>query len=427
MSFIDNLKKGWNAFLGRDPTMEHYNLGTGYAYETYRPSRRYWNPGIEKTIVTAIYNRIAMDAAAINIRHVQLDDNDRFLVERDSGLNNCLSLEANTDQTGRSFIQDCVMTMLCDGVIAIVPTDASADIRINDAWDVYSLRVGKIVTWYPQSVRIDVYNERKGKHEEIVLPKSSVSIVENPLYAVINDRNSVAQRLIQKLALLDVVDQETSMGKLNMIIQLPYIIKTQARREQAEQRRKDIVDQLKENELGIAYTDGTEKITQLNRPLENTLMAQIEYLTKMLYSQLGITEEVMNGTADEKVMLNYYNRTIEPIVAAIVDEMKRKFLTKTARSQHQSIVFFRDPFRLVPVSELAELADKFTRNEIMTSNEIRQVVGMKPSDDPSADELRNKNLSESKESIEAKNGSEPDEAAVERNKILHKGGKSQNG
>lgn len=427
MSFIDNLKKGWNAFLGRDPTMEHYNLGAGYAYETYRPSRRYWNPGIEKTIVTAIYNRIAMDAAAINIRHVQLDENDRFLAERDSGLNNCLSLEANTDQTGRSFVQDCVMTMLCDGVIAIVPTDASADIRINDAWDVYSLRVGKIVTWYPQSVRIDVYNERKGKHEEIVLPKSSVAIVENPLYAVINDRNSVAQRLIQKLALLDVVDQETSMGKLNMIIQLPYIIKTQARREQAEQRRKDIVDQLKENELGIAYTDGTEKITQLNRPLENTLMAQIEYLTKMLYSQLGITEEVMNGTADEKVMLNYYNRTIEPIVAAIVDEMKRKFLTKTARSQHQSIAFFRDPFRLVPVSELAELADKFTRNEIMTSNEIRQVVGMKPSDDPSADELRNKNLSESKESIEAKNGSGPDEAAVERNKILNKGGKSQNG
>ena len=394
MSFIDNLKKGWNAFLGRDPAMFQANLGPSYSYDGYKPNRWRWSPGSEKTIVTAIYNRIAMDVAAINIKHVRLDENGRFSEEINSGLNNCLSLEANTDQTGRAFIQDVAMSMMDEGVVAIVPTDASSDIRSSDSWDIYSLRCGRIVSWFPQHVRLEVYNERLGKRQEIVLPKSSVCIVENPLFAVINDRNSVCQRLIQKLALLDVVDQETSSGKLNMIIQLPYIIKTEARREQANKRRQDIADQLAESKYGIAYTDGTEHITQLNRPLENTLMDQIKYLTDMLYSQLGITEEIMNGTADEKVMLNYYNRTIEPIVASIADEMKRKFLTKTARAQHQSIQYFRDPFRLVPVADLAELADKFTRNEIMTSNEFRQIVGMMPSDDPQADELRNKNLSQ---------------------------------
>lgn len=432
MSFIDNLKKGWNAFLGRDPTMSNSYLGSAYSYGSYKPDRWIWNPGSERTIVTAIYNRIAMDTAQIKIRHVQLDKEGRFEKEKDSDLNNCLSLEANCDQTGRQFIQDVVMSMLEEGVVAIVPVDASEDIRETSSFDVRSMRVGRIVNWYPRHVRLEVYDDRPvqggGRRKEIVLPKASVCIIENPLYAVVNDKNSIAQRLIQKLALLDVVDQETSSGKLNMIIQLPYIIKTEARRKQALQRRKDISDQLSDSKYGIAYTDGTERITQLNRPLENTLMSQIEYLTKMLYSQLGITEEIMNGTADEKVMLNYYNRTIEPMVAAIADEMKRKFLTKTARSQNQSIEFFRDPFKLVPVADLAELADKFTRNEIMTSNEIRQVVGMQPSNDPSADELRNKNLSESKESIASKQPNPIVAKGQERvQQILSKGGKSQNG
>ena len=398
MGFIDNLKKGWNAFIGRDPTMAEYKLGPSYMYDGMRSTNR-WDRSTDRTIVTAIYNRIAMDCAAITIKHVRVDYNDRFVDEMISGLNDCMNLEANTDQTGRAFLQDVVMSMLEEGVVAIVPTDASEDIRSSNSFDVHSLRTGKVVNWYPQHVRLKVYNERKGKREDIVLPKSSVCIIENPLYAIINEKNSVCKRLIQKLSLLDVVDQETSSSKLNMIIQLPYIIKTEARRQQAEQRRQDIADQLAGSKYGIAYTDGTEKIMQLNRPLENTLMDQIKYLTDMLYSQLGITTEIMNGTAEETVMLNYYNRTVEPIIAAITDEMKRKFLTKTARSQGQSIAYFRDPFRLVPVAELAKLADTFTRNEIMTSNEFRQIVGMLPADDPNADELRNKNLNQSPEQM----------------------------
>jgi hypothetical protein len=336
------------------------------------------------------------------IKHVRLDENGRFKEEINSGLQNCLNVEANIDQTGRAFLQDVVMSMLDEGCVAIVPVDTTVNPKISGSYEINTMRTGKIIEWYPAHVRVRVYNERKGIHEEITLPKSSVAIIENPLYAVINEPNSTMQRLIRKLNLLDVVDEQTSSGKLDLIIQLPYVIKSEARRKQAEERRKDIEMQLSGSKYGIAYTDGTERITQLNRPAENNLMKQVEYLTSMLYSQLGLTQSIMDGSADEKTMLNYYNRTIEPILSAIVDEMKRKFLTKTARSQNQTVMYFRDPFKLVPVENIAEIADKFTRNEIMTSNEIRQIVGMKPSNDPGADELRNKNLNQSTEEMNAK-------------------------
>lgn len=390
MSFGSRLKHAWNAFTG-NIQMNYRDLGMSYSYRADRPRM---SRGNERSIVTSVYNRIALDVAALNVQHVRLDENGRFLSVIDDGLNNCLTLEANVDQTARSFIQDVVISMFDEGSVAIVPVDTTTDPNVSGSYDIQSLRVGQILDWYPQYIRTRVYNEQTGRKEDIVVPKSAVAIIENPLYAVINEPNSTMQRLIRKLNLLDVIDEQSGSGKLDLIIQLPYVIKTEARRQQAENRRKDIESQLSGSKYGIAYTDGTEHITQLNRSVNNNLMSQIEYLTSMLYSQLGITQSILDGTADEKTILNYNNRTIEPIISAIVDEMKRKFLTKTARSQRQSISFFRDPFKLVPVNEIAEIADKFTRNEIMTSNEIRQVVGMKPSDDPRADELRNKNLSE---------------------------------
>lgn len=390
MSFGSRLKHAWNAFTG-NIQMNYRDLGMSYPYRADRPRM---SRGNERSIVTSVYNRIALDVAALNVQHVRLDENGRFLSVIDDGLNNCLTLEANVDQTARSFIQDVVISMFDEGSVAIVPVDTTTDPNVSGSYDIQSLRVGQILDWYPQYIRTRVYNEQTGRKEDIVVLKSAVAIIENPLYAVINEPNSTMQRLIRKLNLLDVIDEQSGSGKLDLIIQLPYVIKTEARRQQAENRRKDIESQLSGSKYGIAYTDGTEHITQLNRSVNNNLMSQIEYLTSMLYSQLGITQSILDGTADEKTMLNYNNRTIEPIISAIVDEMKRKFLTKTARSQRQSISFFRDPFKLVPVNEIAEIADKFTRNEIMTSNEIRQVVGMKPSDDPRADELRNKNLSE---------------------------------
>lgn len=394
VTFSSRLKHAWNAFLNKDPTNFYKDIGSSHSY---RPDRPRLTRGNERSIVTSVYNRIALDAAAINVQHVRLDGNNRFLSVIESGLNGCLTLEANIDQTGRAFIQDAVMSMLDEGSVAIVPVDTTFNPEITNSYDINSMRTGKILDWYPNHVRVRVYNEKTGIKEDIELPKRMVAIVENPLYAVINEPNSTMQRLVRKLNLLDVVDEQSSSGKLDLIIQLPYVIKTEARRQQAENRRKDIENQLAGSKYGIAYTDGTERITQLNRSVENNLMKQIEYLTSMLYSQLGITQSILDGTADDKTMLNYYNRTIEPILSAIVDEMKRKFLTKTARSQLQSISFFRDPFKLVPVNEISEIADKFTRNEIMTSNEIRQIIGMKPSDNPKADELRNKNLSELKD------------------------------
>lgn len=390
-TFGTRLKHAWNVFMNRDPTLYYRELGMGYSY---RPDRPRFTRGNERSIVTSVYNRIALDVAAINIQHVRLDNDGRFLSVIESSLNQCLSLAANTDQTGRAFLQDVVMSMMDEGCVAIVPVDTDDDPDMTGSYKIETMRTGKILDWYPEYVKVRVYNEQTGRKQDILVSKSSVAIIENPLYAVINEPNSTMQRLIRKLNLLDVVDEQSSSGKLDLIIQLPYVIKTEARRQQAEQRRKDIETQLSGSKYGIAYTDGTERITQLNRSVENNLMKQIEYLTSMLYSQLGITQSILDGTADEKTMLNYYNRTIEPIISAIVDEMKRKFLTKTARSQLQSISFFRDPFKLVPVADLSEIADKFTRNEIMSSNEFRQIIGMKPSADPKADELRNKNLSE---------------------------------
>ena len=415
MGVLDRLRHGWNAFMNRDPTYAQ-DLGPSYYY---RPDRPRFTRGNERSIVTSVYNRIALDASAITIQHVRLDENGRFLSTIDSDLNKCLTLDANIDQTGRAFLQDAVMSMLDEGCVALVPVETDVDPNDTDSYKIFSIRTGKIVEWRPQHVKVRVYDERTGRKEDITLSKSSVAIVENPLYAVINEPNSTMQRLIRKLSLLDVTDEQTASGKLDLIIQLPYIIKTEARRQQAEQRRKDIEMQLAGSKYGIAYTDGTEHITQLNRSVENNLMKQVEYLTSMLYSQLGITQTILDGTADEKTMLNYYTRTIEPIVSAIVDEMKRKFLTKTARTQRQSIEFFRDPFKLVPVNNIAEIADKFTRNEIMTSNEIRQIVGMKPSDDPKADELINSNISqpEGKQTV-------PTSDLAEESK---EGGENQNG
>lgn len=408
MGLFDRIQRGWNAFRNRDPTQDYRDMGISY-YN--RPDRLQFTRGNERSIVTSVFNRIALDVSAVSIQHVRLDDNGRFLNVIDSGLNSCLSLSANTDQTGRAFLQDVVASMLDEGCVALVPTDTSANPNVTDSYEIETMRVGKIIQWRPQHVQVRLYNERNGKKEEIWLPKKAVAIVENPLYAVMNEPNSTMQRLMRKLALLDVTDEQTASGKLDLIIQLPYVIKTDARRKQAEERRKDIEMQLAGSKYGIAYTDGTERITQLNRSVENNLMKQIEYLTNMLYSQLGITQTILDGTADDKTMLNYYNRTIEPIVSAIVDEMKRKFLTQTARTQRQSILFFRDPFKLVPVNDIAEIADKFTRNEIMTSNEIRQIIGMKPADDPKADELRNSNISQAKDDI----ANQQDQAIEESN------------
>lgn len=383
------LRQAWNVFFNKDPSGMS-QTGIGYFQ---RPDHVRFNRGTERTIVTSVYNRIAMDAAAVNLRHIRLDDNNRFLEVIESGLNNCLSLESNIDQTGRAFIQDVVMSMLDEGVVAVVPVDTTLNPRVTNSYDILSMRTAKILEWYPSDIKIQIYNERTGNKEEIIIPKSTAAIIENPLYAVINEPNSTMQRLIRKMNLLDVVDEQSGSGKLDLIIQLPYVVKSEGRRQQAELRRKDIESQLAGSKYGIAYIDGTEHVTQLNRPAENNLMSQVEYLTNMLYSQLGITQAVLDGSADERTMLNYFNRTVEPILSAIVDEMKRKFLTKTARSQKQSITFFRDPFRLVPINQISEIADKFTRNEILSSNEVRQIVGMKPSNDPKADELRNKNLS----------------------------------
>ena len=394
MGLMERIQNGWNAFMSRAPTTAYYDGGVG---NYYRPDRVRFSRGNERSIVTSVYNRIALDVAAISIKHCRMDENGRYISDMKSGLNDCLTLSANVDQTGRAFIQDAVQSMLDEGCVAIVPVDTSTDPTVTGSYDILSMRTGKIIEWKPAHVRVRLYNERTGNKEDILLPKSMVAIVENPLYAVINEPNSTMQRLIRKLSLLDVTDEQTASGKLDLIIQLPYVIKTEARRQQAEQRRKDIEMQLAGSKYGIAYTDGTEHITQLNRSLENNLMKQVEYLTNMLFSQLGITQTILDGTADEQTMLNYYSRTIEPIVTAIVDEMKRKFLTKTARSQNQSIESFKDPFKLVPVNNIAEIADKFTRNEIMTSNEIRQVIGMKPSDDPKADQLINSNIAQSKQ------------------------------
>ena len=396
MGITDRLQHAWNAFLNNDVRTRYQDMGY---YSSYKPDRVRFTRGNERSIVTSVYNRLALDASAMAIKHVRLDDNGRFTEEINSGLQNCLNVEANIDQTGRAFLQDVVMSMLDEGCVAIVPVDTTLNPNLSGSYDINTMRTAKILEWYPAHIRVRVYNDRKGIHEELTLPKANVAIIENPLYAVINEPNSTMQRLIRKLNLLDVVDEQSSAGKLDLIIQLPYVIKSEARRQQAEARRKDIEMQLAGSKYGIAYTDGTERITQLNRPAENNLMNQVQYLTDMLYSQLGLTQSILDGSADDKTMLNYYNRTIEPILSAIVDEMKRKFLTKTARAQKQTIMYFRDPFKLVPVNDIAEIADKFTRNEIMTSNEIRQIVGMKPSNDPEADELRNKNLNKSAEEM----------------------------
>lgn len=397
MAFSDRLIHAWNAFLNKDST-PRYNYGEHIS--SYNPFRMRLTRGNERSIVVSVYNRIALDVASIDIMHVKLDDNGRFVEEMDTSLNECLTLSANMDQTAKAFIQDAVMSMMDEGCIAIVPVDTTINPNISGSYDINSLRVGQILEWRPQHIKVRIYNDKTGQKEDLLLPKSMVAIIENPLYAVINEPNSTMQRLIRKLNLLDVIDEQSGSGKLDLIIQLPYVIKSEARKQQAENRRKEIEMQLTGSKYGIAYTDGTEKITQLNRPVENNLMKQIEYLTSMLYGQLGITQTILDGTADDKTMLNYYNRTIEPIVSAIVDEMKRKFLTKTARTRKQDIVYFRDPFKLVPVNDLAEIADKLTRNEIATSNEIRQIMGWKPSEDPDADELRNKNLNKNAEEIE---------------------------
>lgn len=396
------IKNAWNVFTSRDPTEQPVFHDYGISYG-YRPDRIRLTRGNERSIVNAVYNRIAIDVASIDVKHVKTDENDVFIEEIGSFLNDVLQSEANIDQTGRNLMIDAVISLLDEGVIAIVPVDIDED-EETDSFDVLSLRVAKIIQWYPEHVKVRVYNEKTGYKQDIVMNKRSVCVVENPFYSVMNEPNSTLQRLIRKLNLLDAIDEQTGSGKLDIIIQLPYVIKTEARKKQAEGRRKDIEAQLAGSKYGIAYTDGTERITQLNRPAENNLLTQIEYLTSMLYSQLGITEEVLNGTADEKTMLNYYNRTIEPIMSAIIDEMKRKLLTWNARKEGQSIKFFRNPFKLVPVTEMAEIADKFGRNEILTPNEIRGIVGFKPSDDPQANELRNRNISQSNEEIEMEKG-----------------------
>ena len=404
MSLGARLKHAWNVFTANETVGARWDIGPSYFY---RPDRPIFSRGNERSIITSVYNRIALDVAAITIQHVRLDDEGRFTSVMNTSLNDCLSLEANLDQTGRAFIQDIVQSMLDEGCVAIVPVDTDID-PDEGSYKIETMRTGKILEWYPQHVKVRVYNEQTGKKEDVLVPKRTVAIVENPFYAVMNEPNSTMQRLIRKLNILDAIDEQSGSGKLNLIIQLPYVIKTEARRQQAEKRRKDIEEQLSGSKYGVAYTDGTEHVVQLNRPVDNNLMSQIEYLTSMLYSQLGLTQSIMDGSADDKTMLNYLTRTVEPILSAIVDEMKRKFLSKTARSQKQSILFFRDPFKLVPVGEIAEIADKMTRNEIMTSNEIRQKIGMTPSKDPNADKLRNSNLSAPKEESTEQNISKED-------------------
>ena len=387
-TLMTRIKNSWNAFRNRDPTAFYREPGMSY---TYRPDRVRFSRGNERSIVTSVYNRITMDVASIDIKHCRLDEHGRYTEDVNSGLNSCLTLEANIDQTGRAFIQDVVMSLFDEGAVAIVPVETNGDPTLSTSYDIISMRVGKIVEWFPRSVRIELYNDRTGRKEQIIMPKKSVAIIENPLYSVINEPNSTMKRLVRKLNLLDAIDEQSGSGKLDLIIQLPYAVKGELRQQQADKRREDIIDQLK-GPFGIAYIDGTEKVTQLNRPIENNLMKQIEYLTNMLYSQLGMTPSVFDGTADEKAMLNYNNRTIEPIVAAITGGMKRSFLSKTARTQGQTIMAFRDPFKLVPIDNIAEIADKFTRNEILTSNEVRQIIGFKPSSDPKADQLVNSNM-----------------------------------
>lgn len=415
-------KSAWNAFFNRDPTGGYRYSGQTFYY---RPDRPRFTRGNERSIINSVYNRIAMDVAAITFQHVRLDGNDRFKEVMNSKLNSCLTLEANVDQTGRAFIQDVVISMFDEGCVAIVPVDTDRDPE-NGTFDIETMRTGKIIEWKPRHVKVRVYNDRTGNREDIIMPKTSVAIIENPLYAVMNEPNSTVQRLVRKLNLLDVIDEQSGSGKLDLIIQLPYVIKSEARRKQAEDRRREIEQQLAGSKYGIAYADGTERITQLNRSVENNLLKQIEYLTNMAYGQLGITPEIMNGSADEKTMLNYNNRTIEPIASAIADAIKRTFLTKTARTQKQTIMFFRDPFRLVPIADLAELADKLTRNEIATSNEVRQAIGMKPSSDPKADELRNSNISQAKE-LPAQSKAVNDVDGVVNNKSNEKEVVSQNG
>lgn len=390
-SFTDRIKHAWNAFTN-DVSVKNLSYGDVGASYGLRPDRVRLNVTNERSIISSIYTRIGIDASSVSIKHVRLDENGRYLESIDSGLNSCLTLEANIDQSAQAFKQDIIMSLLDKGVVAIIPVETNLNPLNTSGYDIKSMRVGEILTWYPQHVGVRVYNDKNGKKEDIVLPKSLVAIIENPLYSVMNEPNSTLQRLIRKLNLLDSIDEQSSSGKLDLIIQLPYVIKTEARRQQAEMRRKDIEVQLKGSQYGIAYTDGTEKITQLNRPAENNMLAQVEYLTNMLYGQLGLTEDVISGKADEKTMLNYHTRTIKPILTAITQGMKRTFLSKTARTQLQSIEFFRDPFELVPVSSIAEIADKFTRNEILSSNEIRSIIGFKPSSDPKADQLINSNI-----------------------------------
>ena len=433
-NFTDRLQHAWNAFMNKDPTsIKNFNE---VSYGWYRPDRPHFTRGNERSIVNAIYNRMALDAAAVDIKHVRLDQNGNYVELIDSGLNECLSVSANIDQTGRALVQDIVMSLLDEGCIAVVPTDTKIDPKKSATLDIEKLRVGHIVSWYPDSVKMEVYNEKTGRREQIALPKSSVCIIENPFFSVMNESNSTMQRLIRKLNLLDAIDEQSGSGKLDLIIQLPYIIKTDARRQQADKRRKDIEEQLSGSKYGIAYTDGTEKITQLNRPVDNNLLNQITYLTSMLYSQLGIDETILNGTADPKTMLNYTNRTIKPLALCLVDEMKRKFLTSTARSQKQTIMYFSDPFALVPVDQLAELADKFTRNEIISPNEFRQKIGLKPAQDPAADELRNRNINagEGEQFANTGEGQEQQVANTNGNSVgdlpisnLTNGGNIQNG
>ena len=420
MGLLTRLQHGFNAFLNRDPTRYTYSdIGPGYSY---RPDRVRFSRSNERSIVTAIYNRIALDAASMTLRHCRLDENGQVTEIINSGLHTCLSTEANIDQTGRSFMHDMVMSMLDEGCVSAVPIDTTTKLTDGAAFDILSMRTGKVTGWHPAHVELKVYNDRKGEKSDLILPKTNVAIVENPFYAVMNEPNSTAQRLIRKLNLLDAIDEKSGSDKLDLIIQLPYVVKTDARRAEADKRRKDIEMQLSSSNLGIAYIDGTEKVTQLNRSVENNLLKQIEYLTNLLMSQLNITQSIMDGTADEQTMLNYYTRTIEPIVSAIVDEMNRKFLSKTARTQGQAIKFFRDPFKLVPVNNIADIADKFTRNEILTANEVRQIIGLMPSKDPKADKLINSTIRQPEESDE-----KSEEKPAPENEVKEEGGESQNG
>lgn len=402
LSFGSRIRRAWNVFKNRDPMTDmSWRLGYG---DSQRADRVILSSNNEKTIVNAIYNRIALDVASLKFRHVRLDENERFKEEMSTGLNEVLKTEANLDQSGRAFVHDMVLSMIDEGVVAAVPVETTDDPEVSSSYDILQMRVGPIVEWYPQHVKVRLYNSVTGQRQEFTFRKRDVAILENPFYTVMNAPNSTLQRLIRKLRLLDVIDEQAGSGKLDLIIQLPYTIRSEARQQQAEVRRKSVEDQLAGNKLGIAYIDSTEKVIQLNRSVENNLLKQVEYLTSMLYSQLGFSQSILDGTADEQTMLNYQNKTVEPLASTITDEFKRKFLTKTARTQGQSVMFFTEPFRITPVSQIAEIADKFTRNEILTSNEIRQVIGIKPSDDPKADELRNSNLNQAKQGDEPSGG-----------------------